>query len=228
MQTTIRGVILDLDGTLFDSEVGWQWFVELLRKRRFNVSPTDELCLRAMSHQQNFWEALQAYWPMLGVPGVEREWKSRNTMEAMPLFRGVREMLYAIHKMGVRLAVFSARDRVTAISQLQKQEILEYFQIIFTQEEFSPHQKADAESLLMLLRIFVSRFKITPSEILYAGDTPEVDGRVSILVGMPHFYGIARTDEKRQQFLSEGITDERIVECVTLIPPIQKLIAQAA
>ena len=132
---TISGAIFDLDGTLLDSMMIWEDFASAYLRSR-GIDPPAGLEERLESLTLS--EAAEYLRTAFSLPegreeildGMNRTADARyDTVLAKP---GVREMLAALSRAGVPMAVATLTDRPTVLRTLSRLGLLSYFSHIFT------------------------------------------------------------------------------------------------
>jgi len=87
-------------------------------------------------------------------------------MAGIPLFPGAVELFKSLKEQGVRLAIVSSRRSISLLPTLEKQGLLEDFDLVIGGEEVKGH-KPDPEGLLMAM----DKLGVKKEEFLYCGDT---------------------------------------------------------
>jgi phosphoglycolate phosphatase len=109
-----RVVIFDFDGTLADT---WPWFANELvqgaRHLRYRLITRDEVEQLRTLKTHEFLKALDVPW--WRVPLLVRHMRRRaeESADLLSLFDGVPEMIIALHRAGVRLAIASSNSERT-------------------------------------------------------------------------------------------------------------------
>lgn len=115
------------------------------------------------------------------VTKIKEEWFEKKPLRILPFCRraGLTKVLEVLHRNGFKLGMFSdypAGEKLRALG------ISEYFSVVVSAHDkeikgFKPHTNGFSESAI--------KMGLKPSQILYVGDRPEVDGLGAVKAGMP-------------------------------------------
>jgi HAD superfamily hydrolase (TIGR01509 family) len=163
--TGIRAVIFDLDGTLLDSmPLVLRAFAHALAPFRPDLDmagifqrlggPPERTFLELIGDQAKAGEALRR----LESFGFE------NGSLVQP-FDGMRGLLEMLHSKGLRLAIWTGRDRQTTGSLLTAHNLSGFFTTVVCGDDLATHKPHPAGLLEIL-----SRLDVQPHEALYSGD----------------------------------------------------------
>lgn len=132
----IKGAIFDLDGTLLDSMIVWDTLAEdYLRSR--GIEPRENLTekFKNMSLPQAacYYQSVYGLTDTVDaiIAGVNRL-IATFYIEKVQAKKGVREFLEILKKRGVKMCVTTAADRNLAQAALKRNQLLPYFESIFT------------------------------------------------------------------------------------------------
>lgn len=167
----IRSVVFDFDGTLVDTMPsvvrGFSEAIELVTGKPVEAEELYKTFGPAP-------EAVFRQWmPESKIPGALRHWlefEAREGPEGMKAFPGVEEMLAALQDGGIKLGIFTGRDRKATLRILRTRGWFEkYFtetNIVCGDDGFSPKPKPDP--LLHLMKVL----NFDPATTLMVGDHP--------------------------------------------------------
>ena len=141
MQINFHGAIFDADGTLLDSMHVWRNLGELYLQSR-NIPPEDGLSARLwpLSYEQGCMYLKTHYGLKESVSEIQRgisgmiEDFYRNKAQLKP---GVREFLAELCARNIPMAIATSGDRALLTSALGRNNITEYFDVIFTCSELA-------------------------------------------------------------------------------------------
>jgi len=141
----IKGAIFDLDGTLVDSMTIWGDIAEDYLKSH-GVTPHDNL--RIELRPKNTIEECRYYIEQYGLDlPIDEVIRGRDNMMLLRYLRdvklktGVREVLEALKKRGIRMCIATATERNLAEPAIKAHGIEGYFESIFTCSEEDTSKK---------------------------------------------------------------------------------------
>ena len=156
MSESIRGVVFDVDGVLFDTErltfrtwtevgaqMGWpqtgERYLEFVGQNRTDILRKMELVFGPQFPGAEFMAACS-----------ERS-QQRMEREGVPLKPGVREILDFLRLQGIPAALATSTGRVRTLRRLELTGLGEYFQAVVTGDQVE-HSKPDPEIYLLACR----------------------------------------------------------------------------
>ena len=163
-----QGVIFDLDGTLIDSYQAL--FLAFLHTyQNIGLAPlTDEEVRRVLGHGVS-----STFRDLLGeerVPQAMRLFRQKYEEVMRPnthLLLGAREVLEALHRRGIKLAIATNKIGQFARELFEYLGLDELFAVIVGDEDVSQN-KPDPEMLLHA----IERMRLKKEEVIFVGDSP--------------------------------------------------------
>ena len=166
-----RAVIFDLDGTLLNSlPLVLRAFAHALEP--FGYRPTMEMFARFGGPPEKIFPTLLADAGHVPAAMDRLHDFNRDHLQLVVPFPGVPALLTELRARGVRLAVWTGRDRVTTDDLLAKNRLAEFFDAVVCGDDLDSH-KPDSAGLREILR----RLGLSPAEAIYIGDADvDVEG----------------------------------------------------
>ncbi len=133
---SIKGIIFDFDGTLFDSMSIWETAgTDYLTSLGYTAEKALRKKLKAMSLTQSAEYLKESYALPLSVSeimdGVNKTVEDFYFYRAMPK-ENVINVLSALQKKGIKMCIATATDRYQVEAALKRCDMLHYFDAIFT------------------------------------------------------------------------------------------------
>lgn len=199
----IQGVIFDFDGTLFDSNSIWvtageQFFQSI------GIKPKDNLGqeIRSMSLYQSACYIREEY----GLPQTVEEIMDgiNQTVEDAYFHKvqpktGVIPFLFALKTAGIRMCIATATDRYQIEAALNRYDMLDFFEEIFTCSEVG-HGKDEPVIFRRALELLGTDRSNTVifEDALHAVQTAKADGFLTVGIFDPHI-----PEQKQLQILCD-------------------------
>lgn len=189
------GVVFDLDGTLVNSIpmvlASFTYAIKVFQTPPsameifHQLGGPPDICLRnLLDDESNIPEAMSRL----------LDYNSRNHHQIVP-FEGSTDMLDAMLKHGVQVAVWTGRDRETTAEILTAHNLWKYFQLVICGDDFPSH-KPDPEGLAHIM----DELSLNSSDMLFVGDAD-----VDVLAG--HAIGVPTMLIRHERAISERIRD---------------------
>jgi len=160
-----RAIVFDLDGTLIDSmPLVLRAFAHALAPFRPELTE-DDIFLRLGGPPE------RTLTELIGdAAGVEEALRRLETFgfansSAIQPFVGMRETLEILRERGLKLAVWTGRDRATTETIMRTHDLPDFFDTVVCGDDLPTH-KPHPGGLLEILR----RLSVSADEVLYAGD----------------------------------------------------------
>ncbi|MBJ6360788.1 HAD-IA family hydrolase [Paenibacillus sp. GCM10012307] len=179
MKTSIKTVLLDLDGTILDTnELIIQSFLHALKE----VAPTEfarEQLIQSMGLPLQV--QLQRFSGLEDVSHLEAAYRVRNRElhdELVCLFPNVLEVIESLHQAGIQIGVVTTKVRMSTERSLKFLQVPDVFGAVITVEDVV-HPKPHPEPVLKALE----RLGGDPGSTLMVGDSP-VDMMSAVSAGV--------------------------------------------
>jgi HAD superfamily hydrolase (TIGR01549 family) len=159
-----KNIVFDLDGTILSSTPFYHAILEsIFQKNGLSLTDEDKALASGLSaktflsprlSQQSLDDALRYL--------VEQ---SERDLHEIPVFEGFYELLHLLKQRGCRLAVWTSRDRDSALTLLKKNSLDHYFDLVIAADCVSKH-KPDPEGLSRIS----DQFGCGMEDVLMIGD----------------------------------------------------------
>lgn len=208
-------VIFDLDGVILEpvgsggSVAHWRSILEgdlglpfgeaIERVLRGNMGECVLKVLRLCYPLENPWDLIQRF-------------QEIDVQRVSPLAEGAKEIIVELSRRGKLLYVFTQRERLTTEHHLRFHSILHLLSGVHTLEDYWGSGKKHARSLAKLFEKIERTEGIPPERCRFVGDSPAIDAHVAYALARPPvFFGIAKTEETKEEFLAMGVPKQHIV-----------------
>jgi len=185
MNTSVKAVILDLDGALTDtSEYHYLAWKQVADEEGLPLSAADSDYLRGASRQEPLLQLLKGrqYDEVKMQAMMERKDRIYQNLltqlTPVDLLPGLEDFLILLNQANVRVAVASARLNVREV--VQRLGIAERLAVLVDGESITREKPAPA-----LFRCAAARLNLLPSECLVVGDSP-AGIEAARIAGMPY------------------------------------------
>lgn len=189
LNDTIKGVLCDLDGTLYSHDEAHRGGVDQLYRDGFTQLPREDfeafyqkarkkvqsqlyptgVCRSRTLYIKNLCEEVFSVAPYNKVLScVESYW--RGFFAEMKLYEGAREFLQECQDRSVRICVITNFDTSPQIEKLQRLGVIDYVDHLVTSEEVGvekPHES--------IFQFALNKMKIDKEFVLMVGDNPQMD-----------------------------------------------------
>jgi HAD superfamily hydrolase (TIGR01509 family) len=187
----MRAIIFDLEGTLLDvREALYYQYEALTQEFDGTKAPRDAIVAAAHGTPDQMTRALvsNAAVPFEAVRKRHQELRRESFAASVRLYGGVEELLIILKRLGVKTAVLTHGDELTA-ALLQQKGLYNHFDKVVTAETM-PKLKPHAESVHYVLDLLA----VTPTEAVVVGDGVSdilagKNARVARTVGVSHGFG---------------------------------------
>ena len=159
-----RGVVFDLDGTLLDSlPLVLRAFTHALAP--FGGNPTMDMFAHFGGPPEKIFSSLIPDSRDVPAALIRLHEFHRDNHNLIEPFAGAKSMLAMLQTRGVKLAVWTGRDRASTADLFAIHGLAEFFTVVVCGDDLPSH-KPDPAGLLEIL----ARLAVSPSEVLYLGD----------------------------------------------------------
>lgn len=144
--------VFDLDGTILSSTPFYHAILETIFSRNgLILTQEDKKLAMGLSARSFLAPKLKA--EALDEALCHLRDQSKFDIEHIPLFEGIDEILHMLHRRGDRLAIWTSRDKASALSLLEKRGIIHFFEVVVSADCIIKH-KPDPEGLFLIANVF--------------------------------------------------------------------------
>ncbi len=207
----IKAVCLDFDCTIGDSfHRGLKYLEEIVTGLNLPYTPEMEIQIVSMWGAKPI-QIIETMWPNADVKLINDMWHD-DTSTIIPIVSGGRE---ALRKLAGKyfLSILTSRRRNGTLHHIDSYKHLFRFVVAFEDIEF---HKPDPRSIEAVIEIYKT-FGIKREEIVYVGDTPDIDWPPARECGV-EFYGVTTGPNKREKFLAAGLDENHILNSIADLP----------
>lgn len=159
-----KTVVFDLDGTILSSTPFYHAILDTIFEKNGMTLTADDKALASGLSAKAFLS------PRLDEKALDDALRylveqSERDLHHIPVFEGFHDLLQLLKKRNCRLAVWTSRDRDSAVTLLQKNNLDHFFDMIIAADCVSRH-KPDPEGLLKI----AERLECDVEDILMVGD----------------------------------------------------------
>ncbi len=224
----IKAVIFDVDGVIINS------FMAAFKRhckiaKMLNLQPPSLEIFR--QHFGKEWRkdflsslAYELKWPQGSVDKFLTEYLKDYHNFNYPPMPGAKETLLALYQQGIILAIVSNRLKITLNFRLKRAGLNPNIFCQILSPEDTKFRKPDPRVFNPLLQKLKQK-NITPTEVVYIGDTVKYDLVTAQSHKPPlHFIGITSGATTKEEFLRAGLEEKFVISSLEKIIPIIKLL----
>jgi len=197
----LKGVILDLDGTLINS---LKVYDEVHKKilERYNVKIEGSLDNFGMPIEDIIYNIIRKYNLNISFEDIRKEFENilvNEYMEKIKFNPGAKQILNYFKDKKYKMAIFTSNTRKLTIEILKHLHIDNLFDVIITSDDVK-QTKPDPEGYIKI----VKEFSVLPNEILAVEDS--IYGVIAAKRAGINVIGVASGVNKKRELISAGAT----------------------
>jgi len=217
----IKCVIFDLDGTIAQTnELIFSTFNYIAKKytgRTFTpeeitkqfFGPPEEAGIRKLLGLSNDENVRRNFEEVAKVAVNEFYSYYESNHDRAKVYEGIRELLSFLKAMGLKLAIFTGKGKVTTSITLKKLGLESFFDVVITGDDVKFH-KPSGEGIKKILEIF----NLTPDEAILVGDAvsdvrASKDAGVKIISALWDSYGKGEVMDLKPDFVVHSVAELR-------------------
>ncbi|MCG2867962.1 MAG: HAD family phosphatase [Candidatus Nanopusillus acidilobi] len=197
----LKGVIIDLDGTLINS---LKVYDEVHKKilERYNVKIEGPLDNYGMPIEDIIYNIIRKYNLNISIEDIRKEFENmliNEYMEKIKFNPGAKQILNYFKDKKYKMAIFTSNTRRLTIELLKHLHVDNLFDVIITSDDVK-QPKPDPEGYIKI----VKEFSLLPNEILAIEDS--IYGIIAAKRAGINVIGVASGVNKKRELISAGAT----------------------
>jgi HAD superfamily hydrolase (TIGR01509 family) len=197
----LKGVIIDLDGTLINS---LKVYDEVHKKilERYNVKIEGSLDNFGMPIEDIIYNIIRKYNLNISIEDIRKEFENmliNEYMEKIKFNPGAKQILNYFKDKKYKMAIFTSNTRRLTIELLKHLHVDNLFDVIITSDDVK-QPKPDPEGYIKI----VKEFSLLPNEILAIEDS--IYGIIAAKRAGINVIGVASGVNKKRELISAGAT----------------------
>jgi HAD superfamily hydrolase (TIGR01509 family) len=197
----LKGVIIDLDGTLINS---LKVYDEVHKKilERYNVKIEGSLDNYGMPIEDIIYNIIRKYNLNISIEDIRKEFENmliNEYMEKIKFNPGAKQILNYFKDKKYKMAIFTSNTRRLTIELLKHLHVDNLFDVIITSDDVK-QPKPDPEGYIKI----VKEFSLLPNEILAIEDS--IYGIIAAKRAGINVIGVASGVNKKRELISAGAT----------------------
>jgi HAD superfamily hydrolase (TIGR01509 family) len=197
----LKGVILDLDGTLVNSlKVYDEAHKKILEK--YNIKSEGSLDNSGMPIEEILYNIIKKYNLNISIEDLKKEFENivlNEYIEKIKFNPGAKQILNYFKDKKYKMAIFTSNTRKLTIEILKHLHIDNLFDVIITSDDVK-QTKPDPEGYIKI----VKEFSLLPNEILAVEDS--IYGVIAAKRAGINVIGVASGVNKKRELISAGAT----------------------
>jgi HAD superfamily hydrolase (TIGR01509 family) len=197
----LKGVILDLDGTLVNSlKVYDEAHKKILEK--YNIKSEGSLDNSGMPIEEILYNIINKYNLNISIEDLKKEFENivlNEYIEKIKFNPGAKQILNYFKDKKYKMAIFTSNTRKLTIEILKHLHIDNLFDIIITSDDVK-QTKPDPEGYIKIIK----EFSLLPNEILAVEDS--IYGVIAAKRAGINVIGVASGVNKKRELISAGAT----------------------
>ena len=197
----LKGVILDLDGTLINSlKVYDEAHKKILEK--YNIKSEGSLDNSGMPIEEILYNIINKYNLNISIEDLKKEFENiilNEYIEKIKFNPGAKQILNYFKDKKYKMAIFTSNTRKLTIEILKHLHIDNLFDVVITSDDVK-QTKPDPEGYIKIIK----EFSVLPNEILAVEDS--IYGVIAAKRAGINVIGVASGVNKKRELISAGAT----------------------